>query len=265
MSFRLSTLPYGLNRRLHELAKPFELLQLQEASQSCAIGFCPRPFRRRFSRGAAVTIELKDGAVQTRYGRADDADYVVCEHVLQLYGLTAMHLASDAICWRKLVLRPPTVTIRGCELSPEFMAQLASVIEGPVRAVTIMDCIGAVDFEALFKTFPKVAELGIFGDFAKTWTTDILQHQKSPLETLWLDGDFWDDDKLFECEDFKKLVSAQPPDFLMSLCPSFDPADDIWEIVSQGACPDLLPRDPEVKKVYIKSVYAGRKDCFLYC
>uniref|UniRef100_A0A7E4W9Q1 F-box domain-containing protein n=1 Tax=Panagrellus redivivus TaxID=6233 RepID=A0A7E4W9Q1_PANRE len=264
MSFRLSTLPYGLKRRLHELAKPYEVLQLQEASETCAGGFCPRPFRRRFRRDASVTIEFKDGALKARDGNANGADYVVCERQLTLQGLTAEHFASDAICWPKLVLRPRIVTISYCELSPEFMAQMASLIQSTAKEVSFRNCTGTVDFEALFKAFPNVDELKIVGGFAKTWAADIPKHQKCSLKSLELEGDFKDGKKLFEFVDFEQLVSAQEPRLMMTLRPLDGSADAIREMLSQGDCPDLNFDDPEAKSIYVSGSY-DHKNHFLYC
>uniref|UniRef100_A0A7E4W8Q3 FBD domain-containing protein n=1 Tax=Panagrellus redivivus TaxID=6233 RepID=A0A7E4W8Q3_PANRE len=262
MSFRLSSLPYGLKRRLHELARPYEVLQLQEASESCAGSFCPRPFRRRFRREATVTIEVREGVLKAaQLADANSIDYVVCERTVTLHGLTDEHLASDAICWSKLMLRPQIVNINYCELLPAFMARMAS---GTVKELCIQNCTGAVDFEVLFNAFPNVSALKIVGGFAKTWATDIVKHQKSPLKSLELEGDFKEGDKLFEFKDFDRLVSAQPPRLMMTLRPLDGSAEAIREMLSQGDCPDLTFDDPEAKSIYV-SGFCGGKNNFLYC
>uniref|UniRef100_A0A7E4VB26 Mitochondrial ATP synthase regulatory component factor B n=1 Tax=Panagrellus redivivus TaxID=6233 RepID=A0A7E4VB26_PANRE len=165
MSFCLSTLPYGLKRCLQELAKPYEVLQLQDASGTCMPGFCPRPFRRRFHREAKLTIERKNDALKMVAvgGYTKSEHYVVCERELTLHKLTADHFSSEEINWSKLVLRPKIVTISYCDLSPQFMAKLASMDLGTKKELTIHNCTGLVDFEALFKAFPNVEELKVIG------------------------------------------------------------------------------------------------------
>uniref|UniRef100_A0A7E4UUH2 F-box/LRR-repeat protein 2 n=1 Tax=Panagrellus redivivus TaxID=6233 RepID=A0A7E4UUH2_PANRE len=260
------TLPHGLKRRSHQLAKPHELQQLQEDSAACNTDFCPRVFRRRFHRCVNHTFEVKNGilASESNCATMNEIDYLVCDRKLTLHRVKAENLMSDAICWSKFVLRPQIVTISYCELSPEFMAGMASLIEKSTTELVILNCTGIVGFETLFKAFPNIEHLKIIGGFEKTWVADILKHQKCPLKSLELEGDFKDGDKLFTFEDFNKLVSAQQPRLMMTLRPLDGSADAIREMLSQGDCPDLEFDDPEVKSIYVSGSYGG-KNHFLYC
>uniref|UniRef100_A0A7E4VPH0 F-box domain-containing protein n=1 Tax=Panagrellus redivivus TaxID=6233 RepID=A0A7E4VPH0_PANRE len=249
MAFRLSTLPYGLKRRLHELAKPYEVLQMQEASESCMASFCPRPFRRRFHRKANLTIECCNGVLKADL-IADSAVSDVCERELKLHKLTDGHFKTKAINWSRLILRPQIVTISECELTPAFMASIATMVEGTTKELFVVNCTGTVDFDLLFKAFPNVEELKIVGGFAKSWAADIVKHQKDPLKSLELEGDFKDEDTLFEFEDFKNLVSTQPPRFNVTLRPLDGCADAIREMLLQGDCLDLEFDDPEAKPIF---------------
>uniref|UniRef100_A0A7E4VX69 F-box domain-containing protein n=1 Tax=Panagrellus redivivus TaxID=6233 RepID=A0A7E4VX69_PANRE len=186
MPYPIARLPYGLRRRLSELATPAERYNLQVAAGSMDI--CPPRLQTVKTTQNLEFMMLGFLAIAeilpTKRRRLLDVspdDLVVCNGNALFYNMRVDDLEAP-IC-SQFMLYPEGVNFLGCDDSAEFYQKVSTMTNFGAKRIHIANH-SKICFEIVFEAFPKTNFLWLYTVLPDGWMTDIVKHQKTRLTKL---------------------------------------------------------------------------------
>uniref|UniRef100_A0A7E4VVI0 DUF38 domain-containing protein n=1 Tax=Panagrellus redivivus TaxID=6233 RepID=A0A7E4VVI0_PANRE len=185
MGYCIAHLPYGLRRRLSEVATPLERYNLQVAAGSKDI--CP-PFLQmlqtkklslefRVLKGVLTVSELlEDDSVEPFVVAPDDL--VLCEMDVCFRNMNVDDL--EAPIFQHFMLKPAAIQFVECDDTAAFYQKVSAMTNAAADRITICNAT-PVCFKDVFESFPETTRLYLHTVLPNGWMADLVKHQKKRL------------------------------------------------------------------------------------
>uniref|UniRef100_A0A7E5A059 FBA_2 domain-containing protein n=1 Tax=Panagrellus redivivus TaxID=6233 RepID=A0A7E5A059_PANRE len=212
MPYPINKLPYGLRRRLAELATPVERYQLQVAAGDASI--CPPKLQQ-----ARHTLNdiCNDGLNYYYIPESwNEDDLVLCTEIFYVH-LSDLQEFTPEITGH-ILFEPQKMVLRRFSETTTLSEVLPSNVSSQNVSFLKTDNLRYDGFAELFALFPR---LGCFiyestKTFPSTWMSDILKHQKQGLSDLRFFCPL-DQLKNWDIDELMLFLKAQKPNFCLSI------------------------------------------------